>query len=69
MVRRQALRTLGRCYLLIADPENALAKALEALNLAGNIGDRQAICESRLIAAEAHLLSETWTIAAKSYNE
>src|SRR5678815_4919069 len=53
----QALRTLGRCYLLIADPEKALAKALEALNLAENIGDRQAICESRLIAAEAHLLS------------
>ena len=53
----QALRTLGRCYLAIADPENALAKALEALTLAENIGDRQAICESRLIAAEAHLLS------------
>ena len=53
----QALRTLGRCYLVIADPEKALAKALEALTLAENIGDRQAICESRLIAAEAHLLS------------
>ncbi|HLM24437.1 MAG TPA: sigma 54-interacting transcriptional regulator [Pyrinomonadaceae bacterium] len=53
----QALRTLGRCYLLIDDPEKALAKALEALTLAENIGDRQAICESRLIAAEAHLLS------------
>lgn len=52
----QALRTLGRCYLAIADPENALAKAREALTLAENIGDRQAICESRLIAAEAHLL-------------
>ncbi len=51
----QALRTLGRCYLAIADPANALAKALEALNLAEIIGDRQAICESRLIAAEAHL--------------
>ncbi len=52
----QALRTLGRCYVAIADPDKALAKASEALTLAENIGDRQAICESRLIAAEAHLL-------------
>lgn len=52
----QALRTLGRCYLAIADPQQGLAKAREALTLAENIGDRQAICESRLIAAEAHLL-------------
>src|SRR5690349_22049645 len=51
----QALRTLGRCYLAIADPEKALSKAREALTLAETIGDRQAICESRLIAAEAHL--------------
>src|SRR5689334_3390578 len=51
----QALRTLGRCFLVIDDPTNALAKAREALSLAENIGDRQAICESRLIAAEAHL--------------
>ena len=53
----QALRTLGRCHLVIEDPEKALAKALEALALAEQIGDRQAICESRLIAAEAHLLT------------
>ncbi|HEX6716372.1 MAG TPA: sigma 54-interacting transcriptional regulator [Pyrinomonadaceae bacterium] len=53
----QALRTLGRCYLAIADPENALTQAKEALNLAEIIGDRQANCESRLIAAEAHLLN------------
>lgn len=53
----QALRTLGRCNLVIADPDKALAKAREALALAENIGDRQAICESRLIAAEAHLLT------------
>jgi DNA-binding NtrC family response regulator/tetratricopeptide (TPR) repeat protein len=53
----QALRTLGRCYLVVADPENALAKAKEALALAEQIGDRQAICESRLIAAEAYLLT------------
>src|SRR5215216_5239035 len=54
----QALRTLGRCYLVIADPANALAKAREALVLAEKMGDRQAICESRLIAAEAHLMSQ-----------
>jgi len=53
----QALRTLGRSYLSVSDPENALAKAKEALNLAEIIGDRQAICESRLIAAEAHLVT------------
>jgi len=53
----QALRTFGRCYLAISDPANALAKANEALNLAEIIGDRQAICESRLIAAEAHLVT------------
>jgi DNA-binding NtrC family response regulator/tetratricopeptide (TPR) repeat protein len=52
----QALRTLGRCYLTISDPAHALAKAREALTLAENIGDRQAISESRLIAAEAYLL-------------
>jgi transcriptional regulator with PAS, ATPase and Fis domain/tetratricopeptide (TPR) repeat protein len=51
----QALRTLGRCYLAIDDPANALVKAREALNFAEIIGDRQAICESRLIAAEAYL--------------
>ncbi|HKF94765.1 MAG TPA: tetratricopeptide repeat protein, partial [Gammaproteobacteria bacterium] len=51
----QALRTSGRCCLAIDDPVNALAKAREALNLAELIGDRQAICESRLIAAEAYL--------------
>jgi hydrogenase-4 transcriptional activator len=53
----QALRTLGRCLLVTEDPANALAKAREALTLAESIGDRQAICESRLIAAEAHLLT------------
>src|SRR5215510_697231 len=53
----QALRTLGRCYLVLSDPAKSLAKAKEALNLAEIIGDRQAICESRLIAAEAHLLT------------
>jgi tetratricopeptide (TPR) repeat protein len=51
----QALRTLGRCYLALAHPAAALANAKEALALAEQIGDRQAICESWLIAAEAHL--------------
>ncbi len=53
----QALRTLGRCCVAREDPETALAKAKEALALAEQIGDRQAICESWLIAAEAHLLT------------
>src|SRR5690242_21667966 len=61
----QALRTLGRCYLVIDDPTNALVKAREALNLAEIIGDRQAICESRLIAAEAHLLTRELNESAR----
>src|SRR6266508_946983 len=51
----QALRTLARCYLAMEDHAKALAKGREALSLAEGIGDRQAICESRLILAEAHL--------------
>ena len=51
----QALRTLGRCFLVLEDPSSALARAREALTLSETIGDRQGICESRLIAAEAHL--------------
>ena len=51
----QALRTLGRCYLAMEDDARALIKGKEALALAESIGDRQAICESRLILAEAHL--------------
>jgi hydrogenase-4 transcriptional activator len=51
----QALRTLGRCCLAMGDEEAALAKGQEALALAELIGDRQAICESRLIVAESHL--------------
>ncbi len=53
----QALRTLGRCYLAMNDEASALEKGQQALALAKSIGDRQAICESRLILAEAHLLS------------
>ncbi len=54
----QALRTLGRCYLAMRDEDKALARGEEALTLAESIGDRQAICESRIILAEAHLLSD-----------
>ena len=53
----QALRTLGRCFLVLEDPSSALEKAREALTLSEPIGDRQGICESRLIAAESHLLT------------
>src|SRR5882762_8654839 len=51
----QALRTLGRCMLAMGDESAALVNGAEALTLAEAIGDRQAICESRLILAEAHL--------------
>jgi hydrogenase-4 transcriptional activator len=51
----QALRTLARCYLAMEDHSRALNKAAEALTLAESIGDRQAISDSRLILAEAHL--------------
>ena len=51
----QALRTLARCYLAMEDHARALANGEEALALAEGIGDRQAICDSRLILAEAHL--------------
>ncbi|HYJ47185.1 MAG TPA: tetratricopeptide repeat protein, partial [Pyrinomonadaceae bacterium] len=54
----QALRTLGRCYLALGEPESASEKGRQALDLAESIGDRQAVCESRLILAEAHLLSD-----------
>src|SRR4029453_991810 len=54
----QALRTLGRCYLAIANPTKALEKANAGLALAENIADRQAIAASRLILAEAHLRNE-----------
>ncbi len=54
----QALRTLGRCYLAMEDATNALSKGREALTLAEAIGDRQAICESRLLLAESHLRSK-----------
>src|SRR4030095_16949908 len=61
----QALRTLGRCYLALADPAKAFAKSREALTLAETIGDRPAICESRLIAAEANLLNREFDESAR----
>ena len=51
----QALRTLARCYLAMESNAKALEQGQEAFVLAEGIGDRQAICESRLILAEAHL--------------
>ena len=61
----QALRTLGRCSLAMADVESAFENGEQALELAESIGDRQAICESRLILAEANLLSGNLTTAAE----
>ncbi len=52
----QALRTLGRCHLAMKDATRALHEGSEALTIAERIGDRQAICDSRLLIAEAHLL-------------
>ncbi len=52
----QALRTLGRCHLALNNAAQALDKGTQAFALAEQIGDRQALCESRLLLAEAHLL-------------
>jgi hydrogenase-4 transcriptional activator len=51
----QTQRTLGRCYLAMKRGADARATARTALELAEEIGDRQAICESRLLFAEASL--------------
>ncbi|MEP6707267.1 MAG: sigma 54-interacting transcriptional regulator [Pyrinomonadaceae bacterium] len=51
----QAKRTLGRCHLAAGDVEPALEMGRGALALAERIGDRQAICESNLLLAEARL--------------
>jgi hydrogenase-4 transcriptional activator len=53
--RCQTHRTLGRCCLAMNQTESALAQAKSALTLAELIGDRQAICESRLLLGEASL--------------
>ncbi len=52
----QALRTLGRCLLALEDFEGAIEKGKKALELAEQIGDRQAVCESRLLVGEAYLM-------------
>jgi len=51
----QTQRNLGRCYLAMKRGVDAQATAKTALGLAELIGDRQAICESRLLFAEASL--------------
>jgi len=51
----QAQRTLGRCLLAMKQSAEALVTLKTALELAEQIGDRQAICESRLLLAEASL--------------
>ena len=60
----QALRTLGRCYLAMDDAAKALSQGKQALVMAEIIGDRQALCESRLLLAEAHLLKHQFEESA-----
>jgi hydrogenase-4 transcriptional activator len=54
--RCQTHRTLGRCYVAMSESGEALNQARKALELAELIGDRQAICESRLLLAEASMI-------------
>ena len=51
----QALRTLARCHLAMEDHARSIRYAREALALAEGIGDRQAVCDSSLILAEAYM--------------
>ncbi|MGB8510792.1 MAG: tetratricopeptide repeat protein, partial [Pyrinomonadaceae bacterium] len=51
----QAMRTLTRCHLAMNRTDSALVTGAGALAVAERIGDRQAICESSLLLAEAHL--------------
>jgi hydrogenase-4 transcriptional activator len=51
----QALRTRGRCRLAAGDHEGALEDGRAAFEMAEKIGDRQAVCDSRLLLAEARL--------------
>jgi DNA-binding NtrC family response regulator/tetratricopeptide (TPR) repeat protein len=53
----QALRTLGRCRLAMSDATTAREHGQQALRYAEAMADRQAICESRLLLAEASLVS------------
>jgi DNA-binding NtrC family response regulator/tetratricopeptide (TPR) repeat protein len=51
----QPVRTLARYHLMMGEAELALDQAQHALELGEAIGDRQAICESLLLLAEANL--------------
>ncbi|MFN0124858.1 MAG: sigma 54-interacting transcriptional regulator [Blastocatellia bacterium] len=51
----QALRTLSQCRLEMGAAAQALAGATLALELGQRISDRQGVCESRLLLAEALL--------------
>ena len=55
----QAIRTLSHCLLAKGEIAAALDHAQQALALGEKIGDRQAICESRLLMAEALLQRRT----------
>jgi transcriptional regulator with PAS, ATPase and Fis domain/tetratricopeptide (TPR) repeat protein len=52
----QATRTLSRCYLAMRDADQAFELARQAVDIAERIGDRQAICSSRLLVAESQLM-------------
>ena len=52
----QAMRTTTRCYVALGLTQRAIEMGARALALAERIGDRQAICESNLLLAEARLL-------------
>jgi DNA-binding NtrC family response regulator/tetratricopeptide (TPR) repeat protein len=51
----QAMRTATRCYIALGLTGEALEMGARALALAEKIGDRQAVCESNLLLAEARL--------------
>ena len=51
----QAMRTATRCYIALGLTDKALAMGERAHALAEKIGDRQAVCESNLLLAEARL--------------
>jgi DNA-binding NtrC family response regulator/tetratricopeptide (TPR) repeat protein len=51
----QSQRTLGKCFIAENKPREALKSAGKVLKIGEDIGDRQAICEAHLLAAEAHI--------------
>ncbi|HYH84302.1 MAG TPA: sigma 54-interacting transcriptional regulator [Pyrinomonadaceae bacterium] len=51
----QAMRTSTRCYIALGVTGDALEMGARALALAERIGDRQGVCESNLLLAEARL--------------